>query len=199
MNQIRNKFIDLAALGAGWYFGRGSAISPNALSTAERFDTYSMEHSFRNSDVLPRFNGGVQLIIYRKNMFMELSVDPDGTSDIYVEHEGIPRLSKEGLNPQNVEKFIEFWGTQWAISESSTLVSGLRVKTVSEALPLKTMERAYLLLGENASTKTVKRFAVTLVGVTQLEETPKSSLKYQTENSPETGSYEIRRTLAVPA
>ena len=79
------KAAEFHLLSPGWYFGRGEAISVDAIESAINLVKLAAENGLWKSNVFPRVEGGVQVSLHEGEHEIEIAINPDTRCEIVYE------------------------------------------------------------------------------------------------------------------
>jgi len=163
INATEKKINSFKFLPVGWHYGNGIPPSDKVLGWASRLNLYAELAGFEATDVFPGIDGEIMLTVYHGDIYLEFSIEVDGSIN-YIREQGDKEVdSKENISLHQATSYIEKIGIlKWRLSESSiqnTMIQGRkdsRVLRLSQVKPTKSQSSRrnapFKLAGLNART-----------------------------------------------
>ncbi len=116
------KIAGFGRLPAGWHYGRGVTPSESTISSALVLHNVMHETGFEQTDAFPGADGEIRVTAYHGPIYLELTVEPNGSLAFVCEYQDVEIANDTGLDlPQAIKNVQKFWGLIW---DSSGLYIG---------------------------------------------------------------------------
>lgn len=108
-NQTLNKIDELVASNRE-YYGEEIAIAADVAGATKQLT--NLADGYEGSDAYPLPDGGIQLVLSRDNVYIEIDIRPDMLFDFYAEKAGMAAEREFAISLDETKKRIERWVTQ---------------------------------------------------------------------------------------
>lgn len=163
INATEKKINSFRNLPVGWHYGSGIAPLAKVLDLAIKLNQWAGSMGFEATDAFPGIDGEVMLTVYDGDIYLEFSIEVDGSIN-YIREEGDKEIdSKEKISLHQAINYIKKIGlSKWRLSVQSTrntMIQGRkdsRELRLSRAKPTKSQfsrrNAPFKLVGVNVHT-----------------------------------------------
>jgi len=201
ISQTAQKIENFRQLPVGWHFGSGVPPTGDTIQKAIALNRVAAQVGFTKTNAFPGVDGEIQITLYDDSVYLEFTIESDGTITFVYEHDNKEILYKEKLSlDEAVRKIQELRGATWVSSELFIDSITTPIKGGSQVLPLSHLVTGagFPLSMKSVSYRSVPAFVSTSPPITEAYlELCRSSGTYTQKSYPDIVSLSSEQVLGM--